>query len=125
MKYAIIENTKIVNVAVADTYLDINWVQLQDGFGIGDNYVNGVFSKEMLPIVVPQTITPLQAKLQLLSMGLLDEVDEMVATDRKVQLYWEYALVIERNNEILLLMAEQLSLTSEDLDNMFIEASKL
>ena len=74
---------------------------------------------------VPQTITPLQAKLQLLHMGLLDEVDAMVATDRKVQLYWEYALIIERNNPILLSMATQLGLTDGQLDDMFIEASKL
>lgn len=125
MKLAIIENNKIANIVVSDTALADNWIELQDGFGIGDNYIDGVFSKEILPIVVPQTITPLQAKLQLLVMGLLDEVDTMVATDRKVQLYWEYALVIERNNDILLSMSEQLGLTSEQLDNMFIEASKL
>ena len=81
---------------------------------------------EEIPLIqVPQTITPLQAKLQLLNMGLLDEVDAMVATDRKVQLYWEYALTIERNNDILLNMATQLGLTSEKLDEMFIEGSKL
>ena len=70
-------------------------------------------------------ITPLQAKLQLLEMGLLDEVEAMVAADRKVQLYWEYALVIEREHETLKAMAAQLGLTDEQLDEMFIAASKL
>ena len=74
---------------------------------------------------IPESITPLQAKLQLLEMGLLGEVDTLVANDRKVQLYWEYALSIERYNDILLSMATQLGLTDEQLDNMFIEASKL
>ena len=78
-----------------------------------------------IPKVVPQTITPLQAKLQLYKLGLLDEVEALVTGDRTAQLYWEYALVIERDNEILLLMAEQLGFTSEQLDNMFINASKL
>ena len=70
-------------------------------------------------------ITPLQAKLQLLEIGLLDEVEVMVATDRKVQLYWEYASVIEREHETLKAMAAQLGLTDEQLDELFTAASKL
>ena len=78
-----------------------------------------------IPKEVPQEITPLQSKLQLLEIGLLDEVEAIVSADRKVQLYWEYASVIERDNEILLMMATQLGLTSEKVDEMFIAASKL
>ena len=78
-----------------------------------------------IPKEVPQAITPLQAKLQLLKLGLLDEVEALVINDRTAQLYWEYALVIERDNEVLLSMSEQLGLTSEQLDDMFINASKL
>jgi len=70
-------------------------------------------------------ITPLQAKLQLLELGLLDEVEVMVATDRKVQLYWEYASVIEIEHETLKAMAAQLGLTDKQLDEMFTAASKL
>ena len=78
-----------------------------------------------IPKEVPQSITPLQAKLQLLKLGLLDEVEALVTGDRTSQLYWEYASVVERDNAVLLLMAEQLGLTSEQVDEMFIEASKL
>lgn len=74
---------------------------------------------------VPQSITPLQAKLQLLKLGLLDEVETLVIGDRTAQLYWEYASVIERDNAVLLLMANSIGLTSEQVDEMFIEASKL
>ena len=100
----------------------------QDGYvAIEKAPINNVQQWELLPksIAVPRALTPLQAKLQLLELGLLDEVDTLVATDRKIQLYWEYALTIERNNEVLLSMAEQIGLTSEQLDDMFIEASKL
>lgn len=45
MKYAIIENGKIANTAVSDSALAENWVELQDGFGKGDLYENGAFSK--------------------------------------------------------------------------------
>ena len=125
MKYAIIENNKIVNIGVSNEALASNWILLKGDFGIGDEYIDGKFIKFIPPIEVPQTITPLQSKLQLRELGLLDEVDTLVATDRKVQLYWEYALTIERNNEVLLSMSEQLGLTSEQLDDMFIQASKL
>lgn len=74
---------------------------------------------------VPQSITPLQAKLQLLKLGLLDEVEVLVTGNRIAQLYWEYASVVERDNEVLLLMANSIGLTSEQVDEMFIEASKL
>lgn len=79
----------------------------------------------VIPKEVPQSITPLQAKLQLLKLGLLDEVETLVTGDRTAQLYWEYASIIERDNAVLLLMATQLGLTSEQVDEMFIEASKL
>lgn len=78
--------------------------------------------KEELKVKV---ITPLQAKLQLHAMGLLDEVEAMVIADRSVQLYWEYALEIQREHPTLMAMATQLGLTSEQLDEMFMEASKL
>ena len=74
---------------------------------------------------VPKSITPLQAKLQLLKLGLLDEVEALVTGDRTSQLYWEYASVVERDNAVLLLMANNMGLTSEQVDEMFIEASKL
>lgn len=74
---------------------------------------------------VPQAITPLQAKLQLLKLGLLDEVESLVTGDRTSQLYWEYASVVERDNAVLLLMANGIGLTSEQVDEMFIAASKL
>ena len=74
---------------------------------------------------VPQSITPLQSKLQLLKLGLLDEVEALVTGDRSAQLYWEYASVIERDNAVLLLMANSIGLTSEQVDEMFIAASKL
>ena len=78
-----------------------------------------------IPKEVPQEITPLQSKLQLLEIGLLDEVEALVTADRRVQLYWEYASVIERDNEILLMMATSLGMTEEQLDDLFIKGSKL
>ena len=50
MNYAIIIDNKITNVAVADSPLSSNWIKLKDGFSIGDDYINGVFSKPIKKI---------------------------------------------------------------------------
>ena len=56
---------------------------------------------------------------------VLDEVEELVTGDRTAQLYCEYASVVERDNAVLLLMANSIWLRSEQIDEMSMEASKL
>ena len=43
-RFAIIENEVVVNIAVSETAIDNNWIELPDHAGIGSNYVNGNFS---------------------------------------------------------------------------------
>jgi len=74
---------------------------------------------------VPTRITPLQAKLQLLEIGLLDEVEEIVKTDRKVEIYWANAQNFNKDDEILKSMAIAINLSNEQLDDLFLQASKL
>lgn len=73
--------------------------------------------------IVPIKITRLQAKLQLLEIGLLDEVEELAKQDRRVELYWKDADYFYRNDEILLGVASALGLTDEQVDDLFIKAS--
>ncbi len=56
---------------------------------------------------------------------VLDEVDKLVTGDRTAQLYCEYASVVERDNAVLLLMANSIWLISEQIDEIFMEDSKL
>ena len=81
-------------------------------------------AEETIEVVVPKPITRLQAKLQLLEIGLLDEVEDLVAQDRKIQLYWKEADNFYRTDSILLSMATALGLSSEQLDDLFLQASK-
>ena len=74
---------------------------------------------------VPSQITPRQCRLQLLSLGLLDEVETMGNANREMQIWFEYSLDFQRNHPMIETMALQLGLTQDDLDEMFIEASKL
>jgi len=72
------------------------------------------------------TITPLQAKLALLGAGLLDTVEAMIAgSDRATQIAWVEAISFNRSSALLNAMAAALGMTSEQLDELFLAASKI
>ena len=72
------------------------------------------------------TVTPRQVRLALLAEGLLDAVDAYVASQpRAVQLEWEYASEIRRDNALLSTAATALGMTSEQLQALFTQAATL
>lgn len=75
-------------------------------------------------VIIPNSVTKLQAKLQLLEIGLLDEVEILIEQDRKAKLYWTDSQNFLRTDEILINAANALGLNNEELDNLFLEASK-
>lgn len=74
---------------------------------------------------VPQSITMRQARLYLLSLNLLDDIELIVAQNRAWYIEWEYANEVLRTNQLIPALQESLALTDEQVDTMFIEASKL
>ena len=75
---------------------------------------------------VPQQVTMRQARLALLSAGLLDDVEMVIAAaGREAQLEWEYAAVVERSNPAVAVVQQQKSLTDAQIDDLFREAAKL
>ena len=76
-------------------------------------------------VVVPQSITRLQAKLQLSEIGKFSQVETLTQEDEKAKIYWNDAANFLRTDAILLYMAEILELSDAELDNLFIEASLL
>lgn len=74
---------------------------------------------------VPQSITMRQARLYLLSLNLLDDVELIVAQNRAWYIEWEYANEVLRTNQLIPALQQSLGLSDSDIDNMFIEASKL
>ena len=73
----------------------------------------------------PKVLTPRQARLILLEYELLDDIEEIVKTNRAISIWWEYSLDIQRDDERLLEFASIAGITDEMLDNMFLEGSKL
>ena len=72
------------------------------------------------------TVTPRQVRLALLAEGLLDAVDAYVASQpRVVQLEWEYAGEIRRDNLLMLTAAPALGKTPADLQQLLTYAATL
>jgi hypothetical protein len=75
---------------------------------------------------VPQQVTMRQARLALLSAGLLDDVEMVIAAaGRAAQLEWEYAAVVDRSNTAVAAVQQQEALTDAQIDDLFREAAKL
>ena len=75
---------------------------------------------------VPQQVTMRQARLALLSAGLLDDVEMVIAAaGREAQLEWEYAAEVDRSNPAVAAVQQQESLTDAQIDDLFREAAKL
>jgi hypothetical protein len=78
------------------------------------------------PTTEVESITPRQAKLALYGAGLLDTVEAMIAeADRVVQIHYHEATAWYRNDPVLAGLAAALGLSSEQLDDLFLQASKL
>lgn len=75
---------------------------------------------------VPQQVTMRQARLALLSTGLLDDVEAVIsAAGRAAQLEWEYAAVVDRSNPAVAAVQQQQGMTDAQIDDLFREAAKL
>ena len=71
------------------------------------------------------SITMRQARLYLLSKGLLSQVDSIVSQNESWKIEWEYATDVVKNSPLVVALASQLGLSAEAIDIMFNEASKL
>lgn len=76
-------------------------------------------------VVIPTSITMRQCRLYLLNQNLLDDVENIVSQNRSWQIEWEYAIEVLRTNQLIVAMQSSLNLTDEQVDTMFLEASKL
>lgn len=84
--------------------------------------------KEYEDSLIPSSITQRQYRLMLVQIGKYQEALSFIENSENdiIKIEWEYASTIERNNPLVSILGEQLGLkTKEQLDNLFIEASKL
>lgn len=82
------------------------------------------------PTPIPQQVTMRQARLALLSAGLLSGVNDAIAALPSPQkeaalIEWEYSGEVQRHNGFVSLLAPSLGLTEAQIDALFIEAAAL
>ena len=72
------------------------------------------------PVLAPSTVTMRQARLALLQVGLLDEVDAAVSElGSAARIEWEYAQSVQRENPLV----QSLALSEAQLDDLFTLAA--
>lgn len=125
-------NNRAVNFISGDTFPEIapegcTVVELnQMNYGYGWLWNGTTLIDDVSVVIVPQSVTPRQVRLLLLSQGLLDQVEAMIAaSDKATQITWEFATTFLRTDPLLQALGAQLNLTSEQIDQFFIEASQL
>jgi len=79
---------------------------------------------------LPSVASPLQIRLALIKLGMLDTVQSFITNlqePAKTIIYteWEYATEINKNSNSIQSLASQLGLTSDDIDNIFTIASNI
>lgn len=70
-------------------------------------------------------VSRLQAKLYLLDSGYYEQVMALVEQDARLQIYWNDAVIFNKDDVILRGVQAAIGLTDTQLDTMFLEASKL
>lgn len=77
---------------------------------------------------IPSIVSPYQARAALADIGLLDDVEALMAnpaTPKKAKLAWTHAQEFRRDSPTVLAMSAQLGLTEEQLDALFIAAAQI
>lgn len=79
---------------------------------------------------IPQTVSMRQARLALLGAGLLDNVNAAINSLSSPQkeaalIEWEYSQEVQRDKELVAMLAPALGLDDAALDQLFIQAATL
>jgi len=102
------------------------------GVNVGDSVppnaenVTAIWTVEAIPVTVPVSVSPRQARIALNAAGLRQAVEDWVATqDQNIKDSWEFSLEIRRDDPLILAAAAALSLTEQQLDSLFIAAGSI
>ena len=79
---------------------------------------------------VPAIVSPRQARLALLSIGLLDAVEQALAnipgaTGAAARIDWEYATEVRRDSPLIATLGPALGLSNAQIDDLFRMAATL
>lgn len=107
-----------------------NWILLPDRPSNNHVWING--SWILVPQDIPQTVSARQVRIWLIQHGIslsqvenaIDNIQDPVTRDI-TRVEWEYAPYIERSHPMLIPLGDALGLSSEQIDQAFIEANNI
>jgi len=111
-----------------ETYIEENLIKPKWN---GSEWVEGANESELNVIVVPESISQMKLRKQLILSGIaissIDALIQSLPQPNRDLIYtmWEYAVVFDRNNPELNAMAEMLNITQQQLDEIFIKGNLL
>ncbi|MGB4498879.1 MAG: hypothetical protein WBI40_09275 [Methylococcaceae bacterium] len=118
-------NSEIVDIAdlpnrcIGGAYQYADGVVSVHNQTIIDNYLASQIQKV-------DSISMRQARLQLLTMNLLDDVNAQISTlSQSAQVEWEYATEVQRDNPLVAQLQSSLAMTDNDMNQFFYEAVQL
>lgn len=127
MRYAIIENGTVVNVVVAepDFAEEQGWTPVAGSVATGWAFNGDVFEEPAPKLPpVPESVTPMRAKLALLQYGLLDAAEATIAqANPAIRIMWSNALEFRRDDPAVNAVGAALKLTSSQMDDLFRAAA--
>ena len=127
MRYAIIEDGIVANIAVAAAALGQNWIAAPEGVGIGWAFDGTEWTRPPEPSPEPvETVSAMQARIALRRAGLLAQVEAAVAQgDDELQDAWEYAIEWKRSSPTIAAIGTALGLSEAQIDDLFRAAAEI
>ena len=123
--YVITKNGYPYHVPNESEYAEL-WQEVDAYAQVNPAMVTLEYPPPPAPPYIPTSISPRQVRLILLNMGLLDNIEAMLAQlPREAQIEWEFAGSIDRESPLVQALIVQLGLSESDVDNIFTEASKI
>ena len=132
MKKALVLNNKVIQISETnfDVAEPLQWVDCDEQVSVGWFYENNIFVAPDEVVIIPSPVTMRQARLALLSIGKLSDVETVIDSldepDRSAaRIEWDFSNEVHRDKAFVMQLGPALGLSDTDLDNLFIEASKL
>lgn len=109
-----------------DTLDGLVWLDEEQTRPTNEEIINEAERLDNTPYI-PSVVSAYQAKMALLNAGLYYNVENMVNTSNNMQLKiaWNNATEFQKDNPLILSLMPQLGLNEENINNLFIEASKI
>lgn len=131
MRFIIVQNGKVVNVAEASAEFGAlqRWIEHETA-EIGDVLTNGEFVSPPQIASIPREVTMRQARQALILAGLDEAVEAAIdaipgTAGKLARAEWNNSQVVQRSRPLVSQLGDAIGLTPKQIDDLFITAATL